>query len=115
MQKVTWNEFDNARRLLAMEIKAYATKFQNIYAVPRGGYVLGVCLSHSLGIPMISDENKINEHTLIVDDISDTGKTLQKYKNNKIATMHFHQQTLTMPDFYVFEKKDDWLVYPWEV
>ena len=28
--------------------------------------------------------------------------------------MHYHQDSITKPDYYVEEKGDDWIVYPWE-
>ena len=31
------------------------------------------------------------------------------------ATLHWHHQSIVKPTWYVWEKKDDWIVYPWEV
>lgn len=59
---------------------------------------------------------------LIVDDISDTGKTLQLAKNHltqhgasevKIATLYTKPQSTAQPDF--FEKETSrWVVFPWD-
>ena len=54
---------------------------------------------------------------LVVDDIIDTGITMVKYindMNHVIYTMHYHQESNIVPDFYVSNKTDKWIVYPWE-
>ena len=35
-------------------------------------------------------------------------------KLNTIFTIHYHQQSTVIPDFFAHEKKDKWIVYPWE-
>ena len=87
-----------------------------VYGPPRGGLIFAVMLSHKLAIPMLMAPA---DGCLIVDDIADTGSTLQKYRADKnsnyiIATMYYHQQSTVVPDFWLYEKKDSWIVYPWE-
>ena len=61
------------------------------------------------------------ERFLIVDDIADTGKTIDQmkridvYKGAYYATLYYHQQSSHEPEYWVEEKKDDWIVYPWEI
>jgi len=60
--------------------------------------------------------------TLLVDDISDTGKTLQLAKNHltqhgaaeiKTATLYTKPQSIDTPDYY--EKQTSrWVVFPWD-
>jgi hypoxanthine phosphoribosyltransferase len=84
----------------------------SIYAIPRGGLCLGVMLSHKLKLPLVME---CQVGSLIVDDISDTGKTLEQFKpEHQVATMFWHKQTVTPPDFTLYEKKDAWIVFPWE-
>ena len=59
---------------------------------------------------------------LVVDDVSDTGKSLRLVKAHlleqgakvlKIATLYYKPWSVTMPDYY--EKKTrDWIIFPWE-
>ena len=30
------------------------------------------------------------------------------------GTIHYHKQSIIEPDYWVDEKGDDWIVYPWE-
>ena len=49
--------------------------------------------------------------SLVVDDISDTGKTLSSMRNKKIATLHTTSWTKVKPHWFVGlkEKKIDWV------
>jgi hypothetical protein len=60
---------------------------------------------------------------LLVDDISDTGKTLkfaQTYLQEqgtteiRTATLYFKSQSITKPDFYE-KKTNNWVIFPWEI
>jgi hypoxanthine phosphoribosyltransferase len=54
---------------------------------------------------------------LIVDDISDSGQTLKRYKKEgyTTATLDVRNSTVTVPDFYSnWIENADWIVYPWE-
>ena len=86
--------------------------FESIYAIPRGGLVLGVYLSHRLGLPMVEKPTK---RCIICDDIADTGKTVEPYKNYFIVTLYYHKQSTVEPDIWIYEKTDAWIKFPWEV
>jgi hypoxanthine phosphoribosyltransferase len=102
---------------LEKELKFLNFNFKNIYGVPRGGLIIAVVLSHRLKLPLILSANKISDETLIVDDISDTGKTLKKIakKNSIVATLWTTPHTKFKPNYYVnVLKKDEWVVFPFE-
>lgn len=111
---LTWNGFDFA----CMEIYKWAKpqNFNGIYAFLRGGSFLGVTLSYLLEIPFLVGEVNITPNTLVVDDIADTGNTLQRLgrPKNKIATIYYKKGSLVVPDKKIFEKTDKFIVYPWE-
>jgi len=114
-QMVTWEEVDNACETLATNISNTGIKFRGIFPIVRGGYIPGVILSHMLDLKIV-EEPRVRP-LLIVDDICDTGNTLSSFKNIAdvyIATIHYHKDTITIPDFWVEEKKDKWIIYPWE-
>ena len=72
----TWNEFDKSVEHIANNCKNL--EFSGIYGVPRGGLCLAVALSHKLKINMISEPIK---NSLIVDDVYETGVTLNNLKD----------------------------------
>ncbi|MDO8516873.1 MAG: phosphoribosyltransferase [Nanoarchaeota archaeon] len=115
---ISWNQFQIMAESLEKKINHSKKEFDGIYGIPRGGLVLGVCLSHRLSLPLLE---KPETNILIVDDISDMGNTLQnykfgKYRNCTIATLYSTTWTKVIPDFFVNYKKsqDEWLVFPWE-
>ena len=91
-----------------------------IYGLPRGGLPIAVSLSHKLDLPILMNyyDRKLvtKKKILVVDDIADTGHTLKSFEtpHNVICTIHYHQDSITRPDFFCTEKGDDWIVYPWE-
>jgi len=111
---ITWDQIETFIIELAHYLITKQSDIKGIYAVPRGGLVLGVMLSHAAKLPMLAAPCK---DCIIIDDISDTGKTLEvfKEKNYLIATLMYHKQTTTMPDIFSLEKKDNWIVFPWEM
>ena len=92
-----------------------------IYGLPRGGLPIAVELSHKLNLPLLMNyyDRKVvtDKKILVVDDIADTGHTLKDFKNphNIICTLHYHEDSVVLPDYYVDLKGDDWIVYPWEL
>jgi hypoxanthine phosphoribosyltransferase len=116
-KKCTWHMFDKGVLSLCAQINRSGKKIDSVYGIPRGGLPLGVALSHALKIPYIIDEKKITKHTLIADDISDHGTTLAKFRKKKylIATLYATDFTITKPDFFVYRKNKEWIIYPWEL
>lgn len=118
LKHITYKMFSNAVERLAQKILNSKTKYNNIYAIPRGGLVLGVYLSHRLRLPMISSEQLINNKTLIVDDICDTGMTLKRFPNNqKVVVVTKSAGLDTCPDLmYSYGVANHiWIRFPWEV
>ena len=124
---ITYEMYDHMMDNLVEQIefsKSY-TKVKYVYGPPRGGLPIAVHLSHHLGLEFVNDEwfcsimtQEQREKTLIVDDVADTGKTLQNLKlrhciNFITATLHYKSRSVIKPDFFV-EKNNTWLIYPWE-
>lgn len=91
-----------------------------VYGLPRGGLVIAVMVSHRLGIPMLMSPI---QDCLIVDDICDSGESLIHYYENSsafakplyhITTMYYKDGAKVTPEYYMFNKKDRWIVFPWE-
>jgi len=73
-------------------------------------------LSHKLDLPLIMSKDELDENSIIIDDIADTGKTLLDFVEYEsyVVTIHEHEQSLIKPDYSVIDKGDKWIVYPWE-
>ena len=111
MNNFTWSEFDKSVEYIANKCKFF--DFNGLYGVPRGGLCLAVALSHKLKINLLSEPIK---NSLIVDDIYETGITLNSYKDIEGA-MFFVLFSKIKPTWWntVFiSKKSHWIVFPWE-
>jgi hypoxanthine phosphoribosyltransferase len=128
-RKMSWKQFEIGVKQIASEIQAKNLLVKNIYGVPRGGLILAVCLSHQLDKPLLLDPEYMTKNTLIVDDISDSGKTLSNFINSEFniyckhenkkpdmtCTLFYYPKSIYKPTIWVFEKQpDDWIVFPWE-
>ena len=75
--------------------------------------------------PVITQPVSVNvkgKKVLVVDDVSDTGKSLRLVKTHllgqgakslKIATLYYKPWSVTMPDYYE-KTTHDWIIFPWE-
>ena len=107
----TWSEFDKSVEHIYNKCKFI--EFSGIYGIPRGGLCLAVALSHKLKINLISKPIK---NSLIVDDVYETGTTLNTYKNINEA-MFFVLFSKVKPIWWNtvhISEKSEWIVFPWE-
>ena len=108
----TWLQFDNDIREIIRRLKESERKFDGVWGPIRGGLIPAVVLSHALNLPFLI---KPTADSLVVDDIADTGKTLFFFRQNFIVTLFYHKQSTVLPDIWVKEKTDQWIVFPWEI
>ena len=111
MKKLKWIDFDECIYSIYMCCKN--KKFEGVYGFPRGGLCLAVALSHSLGLPLL---DKPKNNSLIVDDIYDTGYTLEKIKHLKGSETHvwISKKQPTWWNTYKYIKDKEWIIFPWE-
>lgn len=142
-------EYESAATDLIAQMEAAAYVPDSIVNIPRGGSWLAAQLSNyfesvhgSTGYGVVrashydGKERKddviterplldgVHGDVLVVDDIADSGKTLERVValvNDydlapvKTATLHKRYSTTFSPDFYAHEVEDDaWIEYPWE-
>ena len=107
----TWSEFNKSVEHIANECRFL--EFSGIYGVPRGGLCLAVALSHKLKIDLISEPKR---NSLIVDDIYETGITLNSFKNIEGATFYVLFSKVNPKWWHTVKvaKKNEWIVFPWE-
>lgn len=98
---------------LAEEIKKKGRKYDAIYPIPRGGYFTAIQLSQLLGIRIECDERKITDYTLVVDDICDSGKTIEKFSRCDIAVAFVKERSRTKVDYFGrIIDANDCLIFP---
>jgi len=138
----SFNDFSKDLPILAKQIKNYNP--DALLVIARGGLTLGHFLAERLNtrevysINAISYENdkklgyikifnlpnlKNKKKIVLIDDISDSGETLEAVKELvtktypkielKTATIFYKKNTKVMPDFYVKEAKE-WIVFFWD-
>ena len=107
----TWKEFDDSVDYIVNKCKIF--KLSGIYGVPRGGLCLAVALSHKLKINLISEPTK---NSLIVDDIYETGITLNTFKDIEGAKFFvlFSKEKPKWWNTVFISQKNEWIVFPWE-
>ena len=107
----SWDDFDRSVEHIANKCKFL--EFSGIYGVPRGGLCLAVALSHKLQINLISEPIK---NSLIVDDVYETGITLNNFKNiegAKFFVLVSKKKPIWWNSVNISEESD-WIVFPWE-
>jgi hypoxanthine phosphoribosyltransferase len=139
---MSWHDVEKAVTALASKLER---EFQPdiIVGIARGGLIPAVRLSHLLGDKLLrmihiklykdinlkqekpellADVGELPSKVLVVDDVSDTGETLEfvlKHvrekgaKEVKVATIAYKPGSRVKPDYYVFET-NKWIVFPWE-
>ena len=142
---ISWAEVDRLCGLVCAKIAKSGYKPDIIIAVARGGWVpariisdrLGVRAAASMGITFYDHDKKIangptitqftpelskGKKVLLVDDVSDSGKSLWLAKEKLleagaskviVATIHIKAKTSFVPDFWAKEE-NRWIEYPWE-
>lgn len=130
---------------LAKKLKK--SHFDYLVVIARGGMIPASLLSYYLKIKKIRvvsyshykadavrgklklvlplDSKIKNKKVLLVDDVVDSGLTLQKAvkmllaRNNKVTTAVLHykscHQPVIKPDYFISDPGNIWVVYPWEV
>jgi hypoxanthine phosphoribosyltransferase len=122
--KIGWSEYLKNIDILKEKIQNNILEFDNIYPIPRGGLIIATVLSYKLNKPIILKEEEINEKTLIVDDLIDSGKTIKELlvrtntKNPKIAMMYKSEACegfQKIPLYHIdYTQKNEWIIFPYE-
>lgn len=110
MRHLSWAEFDAAvERITAM---AQGVPLCGVYGLPRGGLPLAVALSHRLGVPLLQVPTF---GCLLVDDIYETGRTLEPYQGlPSLTAVWISKVAPTWWKAAEIAPGLEWLVFPWE-
>lgn len=140
--KISWQQYERDCLKLAGQLKGI--KIDKIVAISRGGLVAARIFSDLLSVPIshitiesykrlkqkkfatiteVPSTNFNGQTILIVDEISDSGRTFKRalsyFKNfrvKKIYTLalYIKSHTKPLPDFWS-KKIDAWIIFPYEV
>ncbi|MFE6257095.1 phosphoribosyltransferase [Agromyces sp. NPDC057865] len=142
---LTWDDFEGASRSLASEVLASGFRPDVVIAIARGGLLLAGAISYALGTkqcgsinvefytgvderlpepvlhpPMLDVPAVAGKSVLLIDDVSDSGRTLAKVVDLLVeagaevrsATLYVKPRTVLVPDF-AYRETEDWIVFPW--
>lgn len=142
---VTWEELHRNGKALAWRLLEKGP-WKGLVAITRGGLVPAAIVARELGVRMIetvsvigydyddADPNRSEEVVvikdasnvgdgegwLVVDDLSDTGRTLNmlkdKFPKAHYATIYVKPQGRPMVDTFITEvSQDTWIYFPWDI
>ena len=116
----SWRKVEQLLVTFCDAISKKGIKFNGVYGLPRGGLCPAVMISHRLHLPLLAAPAK---GCLVVDDIADSGKTLQPYidKQYFLMVLVVKYKSSVLPDYAGWHPKarqsreeDAWIVFPWE-
>ena len=141
---ISWDDIHLDCKILAKIITIFDKPLDGIIGISRGGLFPALILSHLLNITLIDtfcvnsyydssrnsnnlktlkvpdqNSNYLQKNWLIVDDLVDTGKTLQYikkfYPNSFYCTLYAKPAGISMADIFIRKfSQDTWLIFPWE-
>jgi xanthine phosphoribosyltransferase len=142
---VTWDQFHRDARALAWRLAAQDKKWKAMVVITRGGLVPAAIICRELGIRMIetvciasyheySEQGELKvlkeitpellegdgEGVLIIDDLTDTGKTAAIVRammpKAHFATVYAKPKGRPLVDTFVTEvSQDTWIYFPWDL
>lgn len=136
---ISWSDFHQDTKDLCTCLKANY-QFDKIIAISRGGLLPAGIAAYELDIrncetvniasydhdKMRSDDEieisavigEIDEKTLIIDDLADSGRTLQllrkRFPQAVYAVVYAKPQGKAAVDVFAKEIPDEWVVFPWD-
>ena len=110
---LSWDDIESAVDDLCQQIPFELPNIDSIHGIARGGLIPAVLISHKLGLPYVG---LVGPNTLVVDDICDTGVTLDKGPGVYTAVLHYkpHTSCFQPTMWSEIHSGDEWLIYPWE-
>jgi len=108
---ISWDDIWQEAEKVAERLDG--TSFKSIHGVLQGGTVPAVLLANYLGVNVTNDP--VVGETLIIDDLVDSGKTLQEFKDKGFYVDAFYRKPKSPKDLAPEAKElEGWLSFPWE-
>ena len=142
---VSWDQFHRDARALAWRVSSVQKEWKAIVCITRGGLVPAAVISRELGIRVIETVSvasyhdyanqgeiyvlkevapelmeKEGEGILIIDDLTDTGKTAGLVRammpKAHFATVYAKPKGMPLVDTFITEvSQDTWIYFPWDM
>lgn len=142
---LTWDAFGVAGRQLAQQVLDSGYETDIVVAIARGGMLLAGSISYALGVkscgalnvefytgvdtrlqepvilpPMLDEASLVGKRILLVDDVSDSGRTLALVvqlltasgAEVRTAVLYTKPKTVHQPE-YTWRRTDRWITFPW--
>ena len=109
-----YQDFEKDSEILIEKLRPLKESFDGVWGPPIGGVFLAGVLCYGLGLPFLSEPKSYR--TLIVDDIIDSGKTLERfYGVNFIVSLFYNPNSPVVPSEYCRRKGKGCkrVVFPW--
>ena len=135
IESISWERIIELTKTLARDIESANYTPDIIFAIVRGGWIPSRLLAdyldiEELGSIFLTREKKYarslntprDKRILIVDDIADTGISLDaalrfvnfnKPKEVKTATLYYKLTSTILPTWFA-EETESWIIFPWE-
>jgi len=140
-----WHEFGEASRELAIQVQESGFVPDMVVAIARGGLLLAGSIAYALAVkscgainvefysgvevrldepvllsPMLDTPSVSGQRVLLVDDVSDSGRTLAMVlallvtagADVRSLCLYSKPQTVLEPDF-VWRRTSKWIAFPW--
>lgn len=137
---INWSDFHQDVKNLCAKIKQ-SGEYDKIVAISRGGLVPAGIIAYELNIRNTSVINiatyvgaehlkldevdrpeavgKVDEKTLIVDDLADSGQTFRvmrrQFPTGRYVTVYAKEKGKKEVDLYARDVPDEWIVFPWDI
>ena len=142
---VSWDQFHRDARALAWRIASVSRDWKAIVTITRGGLVPAAIVARELEIRIIeticiasyhdyANQGSLNvlkdvsaelmadggQGVLIIDDLTDTGKTAQVVRDRlpkaHFATVYAKPKGMPLVDTFITEvSQDTWIFFPWDM
>lgn len=108
---VEWEEFGEIIERLVIILRN--KRFDSVFGIPRGGIIPAAIIARKLDLPLVLYPGK---NTLVVDDVNETGESLEEYSGCKNCVLFTTRWSRIEPDYYGKYKtnRNSWLIMPWE-
>lgn len=115
MKNISHSQYSDAIKKLEAAVENL--DFDTVYGIPRGGQYPAAMLAQDMGKKLIFDSAEIDDKTLVVDDLCDSGATIEKFRNEhamaKFAVVYLKMGGKEYPWLkHGMSIEGDWLVFP---
>lgn len=137
---IGWDSFHQDTKTLVQNIKNSPRNYNHIVAISRGGLIPAGILSYELdirncdvinmssydgdtkradaAIELSGALHNIDNQTLIIDDLSDSGRTLRilrkLYPQATFVCVYAKEKGKDACDIFAKTMPDEWIVFPWD-